>query len=296
MRLGVDHADPRGTSRVRIRDEAVRDGVRTQRHPASRGGRRQRRRVAGEIGAVRTASVTEISRLALPSPIVRLRQDRDAAADQPPILKARGDPVAQVRLDAVHVERGQQLAVRQLRQPRVLAADADELLDMVVPRLDVVVADRPVDADAFLRIRLEIQIAPPEAVPRPQQRTSAHLVAAIPAEVFHRVVGMVHVLHKEVLRVLSEEIQIALDGVILAVLPRRAVAMRQLPWIERRRRVVLDVFDVPSALEDERLQSGLRQFLRGPSSADAGAHDDGVEVGHRVAHAFCPGLRSMQPR
>ena len=92
-------------------------------------------------------------------------------------------------------------------RPGVLAADADELLDVVVPGLDVLVADRPVDADALARVGLEVQIAPAEAVPRPQQRPAAHLIAAIPAEVLHRVVGVIDVLHEEVLRVLAEQIE-----------------------------------------------------------------------------------------
>ena len=51
-----------------------------------------------------------------------------------------------------------------------------------------------------------------------------------------------------------------------------------------------------AALEHERPQPRFGQFLGGPAAADSGAHDDGIEVGRHIAHAFCPGFRSVQPR
>ena len=44
---------------------------------------------------------------------------------------------------------GCRICFGELRQARVLAAGADEALDVLVPRRDVRVADRPVDAHAF---------------------------------------------------------------------------------------------------------------------------------------------------
>jgi hypothetical protein len=68
----------------------------------------------------------------------------------------------------------------QLRQSFGLAGDPDELLDVVVPRRDIGVADRPVDADPFARIGLEIEIAPAVDLPAPHDRAPAHLPAANP--------------------------------------------------------------------------------------------------------------------
>jgi hypothetical protein len=227
---------------------------------------------------------------------VRLAQHGHAAGDQAAVGERRRHPVAQVLLDAVHLEGRQELPVGQLGQAGVLAAHADERLDVVVPRLDVLVADRPVDADAFSGVGLEVQVAPPEAVARPEQRAAAHLVAAIPAELLHRVVRMVDVLDKKVLRVLAEQIEILLHRIVGQVLLRRPVAVRKLPWIEVGRRVVLYVLHHAAALQHERPQPRFGQLLGGPAAADSRAHDDGIEVGRHIAHTFCPGFRSVQPR
>ena len=294
---------PVGAARVRIADHAVHDRERAQRQPARRGGGRQRRAVAREVGAVRTAAVAAVARLARAPAVVRLAEHGAAAGDQDPVAEHLRQPRLEVRLDAVHLERRQQLSVGELRQAGVLAADADEALDHVVPRRDVRVADRPVDADAFPRVGREVEVAPAEAVPGPQQRSAADVIAAEPLERLDLVVGVLDVLDQEVLRVLAVEIQLALDRRVGDVLRGGAVAVRQLPRREVGGGVVLDVFDRASALEDERAQAAFGQHLRGPPAADAGADDDRV-VGvtglrarrHRSAQVRWPGARSMQPR
>jgi hypothetical protein len=236
---------------------------------------------------------------------VRLAQNRRAAGNEAAVGEALLQSLLDVLLDAVHLEGREQLAVGELGQPRVLAAHPDERLHPVVPRLDVLVADGPVDAHSFLQVGFEIQIAPAEAVTRPQQGTTAHLVAPEPAEVLHRVVGVILVLHQEVLRVLAEKIEVLLDVVLLEVLARRLVPMGQLPGSEPGRRVVLHLLDVSASLEDQRSQARFGQLLRGPAPRDPGPHHDGVErvfgfpFGdgvHDVAHPFCPGRRSTHPR
>ena len=82
-------------------------------------------------------------------------------------------------LDAVQRHRRQELAVGQLRQALPAAADAGEALDVVVPRRDVLVADRPVDGDARPGVRLEVEVAPAVPLPAPQQRAAADVIAAI---------------------------------------------------------------------------------------------------------------------
>ena len=249
--------------------------------------------------------MAEVSGLALAPAVVRLAQHGHAARDELAVREALLQALPDVLFDAVHLEGWKQLAVGKLREARILSAHPDERLDAVVPGLDVLVADGPVDTDALLLVCIEVQVAPAEAVARPQQGAPAHLVAPEPAEVLHRVVRMVFVLDEEVLGVLPEQVEVLLDGIVLEVLRRRLVPVRQLPGNERRCRVVFDVLDVAAALENQGPQTGFRQLLGGPAAGDAGTHDDRVVrvlglsrsgSAHDVAHPFCPGTRSTHPR
>ena len=96
--------------------------------------------------------------------------------------KIFGDALLHLLLEAVHRHRRQELAVGQLRQALAAAADAGEALDVVVPRRDVLVADRPVDGDAVARVGLEVEVAPAVRLPAPQQRPAADVIAAHPVE------------------------------------------------------------------------------------------------------------------
>ncbi len=69
-----------------------------------------------------------------------------------------------------------------MRQSFLLAAHADEALDVIVPRRDVGVADRPVDGDAVAQVGLEIEIAPAVHLASPDDRLAAHLPRAEPVE------------------------------------------------------------------------------------------------------------------
>ena len=89
------------------------------------------------------------------------------------------DPCSYVLLDDIQRDRRQELTIRQHVQPFAGASDAGELLHMVVPGRDVGIADGPVDADAFLGVGFEIQIAVAIALARPDQRAPADLIAAV---------------------------------------------------------------------------------------------------------------------
>src|SRR5690606_28714897 len=109
----------------------------------------------------------------------RSRQVRDASGDDPAtpveqVLEAARDE----RLPAVERHRRLELAIRKLRQPFARAGDAREALDVVVPRCEIRVANRPVRADAVARVRLEIEVAQAIALPAPEQRAAADLVRA----------------------------------------------------------------------------------------------------------------------
>src|SRR5690606_34409759 len=62
--------------------------------------------------------------------------------------------------------------------------NACEFLHVAVPWREVIVANWPVDSNAFLRIRLEVPFVPSIAVPAPEQRTTTNMISAIPIESF----------------------------------------------------------------------------------------------------------------
>jgi len=115
--------------------------------------------------------------------VVRLGQHGAAADCDHPFARPRApDRFTNRLLDAVQRHRLEEFAVGELRQPLRLAADADEGLDVVVPRGDVRVANRPVDADAFARVRLEVEVAPTIDLAAPHDRAPPTWRAANPRE------------------------------------------------------------------------------------------------------------------
>ena len=156
--------------------------------------------------------------------IVRLGQHGAAADRDHPLARPRApDRVAHRLLDAVERHRLEKLAVGKLWQPFRLAADTHERLDVVVPGGDVGVANRPVDADAFARIRLEVEIAPAVDLPSPHDRAPAHLAAANPRE---RLVGrgrvrILEVVHEKLVGHLVARVTLLLDR----LLPGQALAV-----------------------------------------------------------------------
>src|SRR5690606_7286207 len=57
--------------------------------------------------------------------------------------------------------------VRMVLKPEIGAIDADDLLRPVIPGRDVIVGDRPVDAEAVARVGLEVVRPHAEGVARP---------------------------------------------------------------------------------------------------------------------------------
>src|SRR5207248_11730403 len=191
-------------------------------------------------------------------------------------------------LGARHLPRRQELAVRQMRQTQPLPAHADEPLDVAVPRRQVPVSDRPVDAVAVAQVGCEIEVAPPPARPAPDQAAAAELVAADPTErlVLRSDVWVLAIIHEEVSRRLAKGVVFALDRVVALVQPLLAPpAMGELPGLPPLGDVVLAVLQVAAALEHERAQPLFAELLGRPSTGDTGAHDDGVERFAHTAHA-----------
>src|SRR4051812_44465743 len=160
-------------------------------------------------------------------------------------------------LGAIDLPRREEVAVRQMWQPKLLARDADEALDMAVPWCDVGITNRPIHSVAIPEIRLEVEIAPPPAGASPEQAASAEVVAANPAELLFGVadVGVFEIVDEEVLGCLTERVILALNRVLVLVeLFVATAAMLELPRLEPLRDVVLAVLHVATALDDERAE------------------------------------------
>ena len=115
--------------------------------------------------------------------IVSLGQDRGAPDGHETFAgKIFGDRILDHHFRAVQFHRRQKMAVRQLRKSLALAGDADEIFDIVVPGSNVLIADRPIHAEALALIGFKIKIAPAVGLPSPDNRTAAHLASANPQE------------------------------------------------------------------------------------------------------------------
>ena len=276
--LRVQHAHAGRAPRAVVVDQLVHDRIRPQRHVAGRFGGGQRARIAAEVRAVRTAAnaqVAVLARASLRTVRKRSRQMRDAA-DRELALELVRHRLLQMSLDAVEVHRRQELAVGQLRQSFGAAAHADEALDMVVPRRELGVTDRPVDRDAVLRVRLEVHRAPAIALPAPHDRAAADVIAADPVEALDLGVRMLGVVDEPMLRRLRDRVAAACsDRLALQVFVGGAAAVGKLPDVLGRRRIVA-VLHVAAAIEHQRLQPLLGELLGGPAARDARADDDGI--------------------
>src|SRR5438270_8458800 len=96
--------------------------------------------------------------------------------------KIFGDGILYHQFRTAHFHGRQKLAVRQLRKPLGLAADADEILDIVVPRRNILIANGPVNAHVLPQVRFEVQITPAIGLPAPYDRPTANLSSADPQE------------------------------------------------------------------------------------------------------------------
>ena len=216
-----------------------------------------------------------------------------APHDQPPGGKGGLDHGLCGCLDLVERERRQEIAVRQLRQAIVVAADPGEGLHVVVPGLEVLIADRPVHAVTVLQVGLEVVRRPAVGLPRPGQRAPAQVIPADPAIGLARgrLVGVVVIAGPEGLVRVEEGVadplvvrvvQGPLLGGHLVVTPGNAAG--EVVAVARA------MFHVRAALEHQDLQSALAELLGDPAAAHARPHDDGVEPQGRRHERSPPAL------
>ena len=290
--MGVLHAYTGRLVQLGIEDDLCDNAVRLKRHVAGVVGCDQRGAVGRHVGAERTAAHAKVAALArAPSEFDllfgRLGQVRRAADGDPALRESSFDPGFEILLDNVEIHRRLEDAVRQVGQTLCGAADTHPALDIIVPRRNVGIADRPVSADALLGVGFEIQIAPAIALPAPGDRTTANMIAANPVEAVHFGVGMFVILHEPVVPLIVDRVAgaLLLEIVLLHLVERRAAArIAEVPRVFCEGRVILAVFDLAAALEHECLETFFAQVLRSPSAGEAAAHHDRVE---RTLFARC---------
>src|SRR5262249_2483665 len=107
-------------------------------------------------------------------------------------------------------------SVGEMRQAFASALNADESLDVRPPGLEVPVANRPIDRDAFARVRLEVEVTPPVDAATPHDRPPADLAPADPVKrlVVGERIRIVEVVDEELARILIAGAGVALDRLI----------------------------------------------------------------------------------
>jgi len=133
--------------------------IRPQRHPPGGRGHWERRHDRVEHGPDIAALYACAAEAARRAALVRARQLRETPLRYRQI-HALGRAAEQF-LSAVVRHAGQELAVRQWRETRHVAADADVFLDVIVKGRKVRVADGPVFTEPIARGRFEIEVAQP---------------------------------------------------------------------------------------------------------------------------------------
>src|SRR5215211_3702127 len=194
--------------------------------------------------------------------------------------------IANRRLDAVHFHRRLKHAVREMWKTERFAADADETLDMIVPRCDFGVANRPVDTDAVPKVGFEVEIAPAIDLTTPDDGFPTDLTRAKPIERLVRgsAVRIIGVVCPEDVTELVEAYRAALNR--LARFDCAAVSKSAKPHVPRRHvfRVVALWVDVAAGLENQCAKAALAQLLCGPATGDSRADDYCVVVALNTAH------------
>src|SRR5690606_26518685 len=134
------------------------------------------RRLCAKISSERTPQPAAIAELALFAAFKRAgyvcrATDNHVALAVILLLDTRG----YVFFHTVQIHRREEVAIRQVRNAIADAADAGELLDIVVPRFDFFITHGPVERDALACISFEVEVREPTTLSAPQQRTTTHL-------------------------------------------------------------------------------------------------------------------------
>ncbi len=207
----------------------------------------------------------------------------------PPELPA--DHVPRLHASAGQRHRRQELAVGKLRDLLARSAHADEVLDAVVVRLQLPVADGPVLTVSVAARRLELVVAEAVALARPAEGLAADLPAANPQELLAlgKRVRVLVVVHEKLVAVLVAGVAEPLHRLVLDQL----LLIAEAPVLELVRPDVLGEVARRHArrpgLQHQNAQPTLGRFLGHPSAARTRPDDEDIVRGsslYRHYHAF----------
>ena len=180
FRVRIDHADTGGLVRRRVDDDLGDDRVRTNRQVAGvarrvdERGRRVERRL--EVAAAAAASAPGAARAVL----VEHAFGRHAGAARDVVAPHLRDRSLERDLDAIELRRPLEDAVGNLIEILFRAGAAEQHVHLVVVRLHIVVADRPVDVEPVAPRGIELQRPVAQRAAAPEVRLAAENVRAHP--------------------------------------------------------------------------------------------------------------------
>ena len=204
------------------------------------------------------------------APIVNLRQYR-RAPDGHCASELCFNAIPQQNLSATHFHRRQKLSVGQHFISFRCSGDADILLDDVVVRRKIRIADRPIIAISVAARRFEIVRAPAITLPAPHQRSSAQYAQPLPGKRLVRrcAVRIFQIVHEPLVVVFHARVALLLHR------PRARNLRRMIVVLQLVRRHVLGKLywtHRASGFEQRNLQPRLRQLFCGPSACRARPH------------------------
>ena len=195
----------------------------------------------------------------LPAEMVLSENCEPGIGDQSLTAKLLQQNLPPLRLGGVELPRRLEFSVGKMREPLLASLNADELLDVAPPRRQIVVAERPIDAESLARVGLEVEIAPAIDTATPHDRAPADLTSANPVEglALRSRVRIVEIVDEELSGVFVAGTGVALDR--LVPLEPLAVAHATVALLPRTH--VLDVInrwiDRPSRFQHDRLETVL---------------------------------------
>ena len=181
-----------------------------------------------------------------------------------------------------------------MREAFALSTDANERFDAVVPRSDVLVANRPIDGDTLASVGFEVEVTPAIDLASPDRRLAAYLPRTEPIKrlVLRSGVRIVHIIGPRPVAPFVERNRAPLTG--LPAFDVAAIA-ETTEWHFPNGlvfRVVPGWHKQPPGFEYERTQSEFRELFRRPTAGHAGSNDDGVVVaGFGLAHGLACAFR-----
>jgi hypothetical protein len=176
--------------------------------------------------------------------------------------------------------RGDELAVRQLRQALANSVNAKEPFDVRIERRELVVGEGPIDPFHAACARLQFPVGKPRGNTAPCMEPSANLTASKPVERLsrRRAIGILTICYIEAAQRSGTGETPRLNGLSTG---GEHDAIQEAETSRRRNREIASEFEASTGIKKEDAQTCFGQFFCREASGRAGAHDDRVEYDRR---------------